>query len=749
MATVAVALLIGLAQFNLDAANRGPTLGVRAERRGDQLVVTWVQPAGPTWDAGVRPGDVVVAVDGRLITPNDSPALVDGASTVQVLSASRSALRVVNEPSPVLSSEWHRLSFLVIAAAFAAVGCIVYILATNVVSANALLASSLAASVMLIAAIGTTVGAGWAIAVEYVSFVCFAATTFVFFLVFPVDRLQTRVGRWALAVCVGITAILVVLYLWMVIWAPAAYDLLQRLAFAAVAAGLLGATVLAWRTSRWAAREQPETRRALRLVTVGVLAGLTPFGLLSLGPYLLGLGYILPPDVAILSLVLVPVSQGAAVLSRQFLGIDRVVRRGMVALFAWIAVLGVYSIVLEALRRGLLTPEALDPVVTALLGSSVLVVAVIGSTFWPLLDRLRRAVEQRLFRDVYSYPQTLWHMSREIAERASVEELAEYVVLRLSGTLDLTWSAVALRDGPYSGNGATAIVRRQGACPSWLDAPALMSAAETAARNAPGTATIVGHAYVVPLVVDGLVIGALAAGQKKHDVDLLPEDRALLATLAPLLAVASQNAMLVRQLEEQLETLRERERELATLSAQLINAQEEERRRLALDLHDEPIQWAILLAREMDSRLDDPGVREYRASLQDIVDSLRATCAALRLPALNDFGLVAALEWLVEDVQVRSDVTAELVVEATGLNGTSGAEAFGRLNPNLELALYRVAQEALNNTLKHAGATHVTVTLARVGKRVRMIVADNGTWAGSVQKPADGHATAGAAGAAG
>jgi two-component system NarL family sensor kinase len=150
----------------------------------------------------------------------------------------------------------------------------------------------------------------------------------------------------------------------------------------------------------------------------------------------------------------------------------------------------------------------------------------------------------------------------------------------------------------------------------------------------------------VPLIADGETIGTLHVGAKRHDIDLLPEDRELITTVAPHLATALRNALLIRQLEAQVEALADRERSLATLDDRLLSVQEEERRRLALDLHDDPLQRAIQLSRELGAWVDCPQAERWQEIVEDIIASLRAICDGLHPPVLDDFGLPAGLEWL-------------------------------------------------------------------------------------------------------
>src|SRR5207302_2879334 len=116
---------------------------------------------------------------------------------------------------------------------------------------------------------------------------------------------------------------------------------------------------------------------------------------------------------------------------------------------------------------------------------------------------------------------------------------------------------------------------------------------------------------------------------------------------------------------------------------------------IALDLHDDPLQRAILLTREMNELAGETFLPSHvRRSAEEIAISLRAICTGLRPPMLDDLGLAASLEWLASDISARSDLSASLKVDGFGSVGST------RLETNLEVALYRAAQEALTNCVK-------------------------------------------------
>lgn len=710
VAAVLVALAI-LTEASLAETTRRPILGVRAIGVGDNLVIAWVQPAGWAWDAGVRPGDTLVAIDDHVIVPGADPGSVAAASSIQVRSADGTVAAASVTVVGGLATVRYRPSFLAIAACFAAVGGLVFLLAADLLAAGVFLGFAVAWATTLIAAVAIPFGSTWAIGVEFAAVVGFGTATLLLFLAFPVDRLRTRAGRFVASGAVAVGVAFIATYWGIVATNTAAYAALQPAVLAALALELLGASALVALPFVRPPADRRDSRPVLGVVALGALVGLLPFCLLALLPRLLGSGYVVPPDVAILSVGALPVSLGAAILSRQFLGIRHFLRRGLIALVVWIGLVGAYGLLFHLAQRLLAGSGA---TIAGVLGSPLLGIAVIAATFPFLQLWLRRCLAARLFHDVYDYAATLERLGAEIVRLASVDRIAGHVLARLGETLDLRWAALAL-----DGEGPPAPLYRWGECNIDLSARALLACCSPRSGDADGHPSS-SAARAEPLMVDGVAFGVLVVGPKRHDIDLSPEDRGLIATLVPLVSSALQNALLVRRLESKVAILGERETELAALSARLLEVQEAERRRIALDLHDDPLQRSLQLARNVGGRTGCPHARAWHQDLEEISNSLRAICMDLRPPVLDDLGLVAGLEQLVETVQVRADIATCLAVEVPG------ERAPERLPRGLEVALYRVTQEALNNCVKHARADHIRVSLRHEPRRVALRVSDDG-----------------------
>ena len=152
--------------------------------------------------------------------------------------------------------------------------------------------------------------------------------------------------------------------------------------------------------------------------------------------------------------------------------------------------------------------------------------------------------------------------------------------------------------------------------------------------------------------------------------------------------------------------------ELAQLTRLLLRAQEDERRRIARELHDEAGQALTAVKIELD--LDghtDAGAKVGRALAQ-----VRDLSNLLRPSALDDLGLSAALRALAADVSERSRIRVDLDIETAGAT----------FPPEIEVVLYRVVQEALTNIVRHAKATWVRARLASRGPEILLTVEDDG-----------------------
>jgi len=197
-------------------------------------------------------------------------------------------------------------------------------------------------------------------------------------------------------------------------------------------------------------------------------------------------------------------------------------------------------------------------------------------------------------------------------------------------------------------------------------------------------------------------------------------------TLLVALVVAVMASRHVNRLQREIERQRQSEQlnreDLERLSARLVDVQEQERRLLARELHDEVGQ--ALTAVKMDISMvlrGDPDHRtrtaleEARDLSDNILRSVRDMSQLLHPSALDDFGLPATLTAYLRNFSHRTGIRAQL------------AETMdARLAPAIELCVYRIVQEALNNIAQHSGATACTVSLNAGGGLLRLVVEDNG-----------------------
>jgi signal transduction histidine kinase len=217
----------------------------------------------------------------------------------------------------------------------------------------------------------------------------------------------------------------------------------------------------------------------------------------------------------------------------------------------------------------------------------------------------------------------------------------------------------------------------------------------------------------LPLTIEQRVLGVLGIwGTDLHEADV---PAALV--FASQVASAIENVRLFEQIHAGRERLRQ-------LSQQIIVAQEDERRRVARELHDEAGQalTALKIRLEMikaDLPHQDTTLRDQLATAVAMVDAtmerMRSLALALRPPALDAVGLTAALEGLCQSFAEHTG----LVVDYAGVELPIVSDPIG-------ICLYRFLQEALTNIAKHAHARHVWIVLQRDDEEISLSVEDDG-----------------------
>jgi PAS domain S-box-containing protein len=165
--------------------------------------------------------------------------------------------------------------------------------------------------------------------------------------------------------------------------------------------------------------------------------------------------------------------------------------------------------------------------------------------------------------------------------------------------------------------------------------------------------------------------------------------------------------------------------QLRDLSGRLMSTQDEERRRIARDLHDSAGQnlavLAMTLARIEDEAKRDPErlsqtVKDARELIASLSQEIRTTSYLLHPPMLDEFGLSSALGLYLEGLEQRSGLSIELDIPAD----------FGRLAPDVELAIFRLVQECLTNIHRHSGSKTAVIRIARESDKICAEVQDHG-----------------------
>jgi len=240
----------------------------------------------------------------------------------------------------------------------------------------------------------------------------------------------------------------------------------------------------------------------------------------------------------------------------------------------------------------------------------------------------------------------------------------------------------------------------------------------------PVAVAVAGVGVLLSVVVNGVILRLALQPLEELEHAAARVQAGELAARAPMSALSDRELEhLISTFNGMLEALAGYRQQLRRLAAQALGAEEEERKRIARELHDDTAQImaSLLIRLRVAQRATDPVQRdavleEVREGLAQALDGVRRYARGLRPPALDELGLVPAIEAYAREVTEASGLALEVREEPID----------GLLSPEAELALYRIVQEALTNACRHARAARVRVSVVRADHRVVASVEDDG-----------------------
>ena len=225
---------------------------------------------------------------------------------------------------------------------------------------------------------------------------------------------------------------------------------------------------------------------------------------------------------------------------------------------------------------------------------------------------------------------------------------------------------------------------------------------------------------------EGRVIGASKVArditEQKRAEQALRESKERLRSFAD--GLETEVRLRTRELERRNAEVLDQSEQLRDLSNRLLRSQDDERRRIARELHDSAGQILTALGMSLanvgqrvthDPQLAE-GVEDSRELVQQLSKEIRTTSYLLHPPLLDENGLPEAIRWYVQGLEGRSDLKIELCI----------SESFGRLPCEVEMALFRIVQECLTNIHRHSGSKKATIRIVRKAETVSLDIQDEG-----------------------
>jgi signal transduction histidine kinase len=469
-----------------------------------------------------------------------------------------------------------------------------------------------------------------------------------------------------------------------------------------LATGFVGMALLLVRA--YYRQETDQSRKQVGILVLGGLSALLPFLGLTLIPDILLNRPILPYPFAFLFLLSIPISYGYAILHYRFIPLERHASRVVITTFTTALLGGLYLAISALLVR--LIPSALFKQPLALL-----VIILLTSALFGLLGYgLRRSVITLFYGGWYDYRSAVRQMTQTIFPASDPSALAAEFVERLQSTMQLKCACLRQADGKVYTAGVdrenpgciaqrfeTEGIRTAEAEATWLTCPRMR--------------------IRMPLAAAQGTVGVLNLGAKRGGGEFTAIDRDILEVITRHIGITLEDALLIAELEQH-------NQERTWLYRQTLSAREDERKRLARELHDGVIQALVGLnyrlsqIRRSLKREAQTLAEQSQADVRSMLVELRRICADLRPPALGMLDLATVAQGVLREADNNAGWRSRLVVDG---------DSPENIPEDISLCAYRVLQEALLNAQRHSRAEQVEVSIRFAPQFLHVSIADDGT----------------------
>jgi len=552
--------------FQKEHEIRVPYDGIWWTDSGGRLIAKQVEPDGPGARAGVKVGDELTAVNGREV--KNTPALERQLYQVGVWSKATYAVKRQNVPVdlvPILAPaerslyDWLRLIALI----YLGIGIYVLLRRWTAPSATHFYVFCLVSFILYAFHYTGKLNEFDQIILwsNIVAWLLQPALFLNFVLTFPEKREVVRQHPWSVALVYVPGAILLAVRLVAMQSLRASEHLrwnLDRVEMSYLALMFVGATGVLWASYRRASA--PVLRQQLKWVTRGTILAIAPFTLFYVIPYLSGAMPTAAMKISVLSLGLLPLTFGYAIVRYRLMDVDLIFKRGMVYTLAAALVVGLYFTLVAAVVE----------LVHARIPSSgpmglILAMAVTALLFDPVRKWVQDKVDQFFYRTRYDYRETLVEFGRELSAETDLDKMLSSVIDRLSRTLLVDRIAIFLAAGEQADHFLIAksfgITQTSGLDLSFLhsERPEINAghlfienthSAPRETQSAQNAISRLDLNYFIPCRAQRRTIAVLGLGKTVEGDFLTSEDVELVETLADYIGIAIQNARLYASLEQ-------------------------------------------------------------------------------------------------------------------------------------------------------------------------------------------------------